>query len=46
MFHTLLRYEFLCNAKPNAIIFKNDSTQKIAKKYFSVDSLKKLIVLI
>ena len=39
IFHTLRRYEFLCITRPNAIIFKLASVQKIAKKYFSVDSL-------
>ena len=39
IFQTLRRYEFLCITRPNAIIFKLASVQKIAKKYFSVDSL-------
>ena len=38
IFHTLRRYEFLCITRPNAIIFKLASVQKIAKKYFSVES--------
>ena len=38
IFHTLRRYEFLCRHKPSAMIFNEASTQKIAKKYVSVDS--------
>lgn len=36
MFQMFLRYEPLCKTKPKARIFKEASTQNIAKKYFSV----------
>jgi hypothetical protein len=32
MFQIFLRYEFLCNTKPKARIFRDASTQNIAKK--------------
>jgi hypothetical protein len=41
MFQIFLRYEFLCITKPKARIFRDASTQKMARKYTSVLSLKR-----
>jgi hypothetical protein len=41
MFQIFLRYEFLCITKPKARIFRDASTQKMARKYTSVFSLKR-----
>lgn len=42
MFQIFLRYEFLCITKPKARIFSDASTQKMARKYTSVFSLKEI----
>lgn len=40
MFQIFLRYEFLCITKPKARIFRDASTQNMARKYTSVFSLR------
>lgn len=46
MFQIFLRYEFLCITKPKARIFRDASTQKMARKYTSVFSFNKIATVI